>query len=87
MMCVQRTILATVSAVLLLSVLAACNRDQDQTTPVGQKPEGRSTAQEYPSTRNMENPDPAVGGTNSATTNQAPPSGSQEPPGASPSGR
>lgn len=87
MMLFQRTIPATATALLLLSVLSGCNRDQDQTTPVGQKPQGQSTAQDYPSTRNMEQPDPAVGGNNNATSKQASPSGSQEPSGASPTGQ
>ena len=87
MMFVQRTIPATVSALLLLSVLSGCNRDQDQTTPVGQKPQGQSTAQDYPSTRNMEQPDPAAGGHNSATNKQASPSGSQGSSGTSPTGQ
>ena len=87
MMCLQRTVPATLCALMLLSVLSGCNRDQDQTTPVGQKPEGRSTAQDYPSTRNMEQPDPAVGGNNSATTNQAPPPSGGQASDASPSGQ
>jgi hypothetical protein len=88
MMCVQRAVPATLCALIVLSVLSGCNRDQDQTTPVGQKSEGQSTAQDYPSTRNMEQPDPAVGGTNSATTNQAPPpSGGQGSSGTSPTGQ
>jgi hypothetical protein len=83
----RHTIPATVFVVLLLGVLSGCNRDQDQTTPVGQKPEGRSTAQDFPSTRNMEQPDPSVGGNNSATNQQAPPTANQQPPAGSPSGR
>lgn len=57
--------------------MSACNRDQDQTTPVGQQ-QGQGTAQDYPSTRNMEQPNPSIGGTNSATNKPAP-SGNQEP--------
>jgi hypothetical protein len=68
------------SIALMIAALSACNRDQDQTTPVGQQPQGHSTAQEYPSTRNMEKPNPAVGGNNSATNQQAPPGGNQQPP-------
>ena len=70
---------ATLFSVLILSGVSGCNRDQDQTTPVGQQPQGRSTAQDYPSTRNTEQPNPAVGGNNSATNNQAPPAASKEP--------
>jgi hypothetical protein len=66
--------------VLMTGLLSACNRDQEKTTPVGQKPEGQSTAQDYPSTRNMEQPNPAVGGNNSATNTQAPPGANQQPP-------
>ena len=74
------TISTALCTVLMFGLLAACNRDQDQTTPVGQKPQGQSTAQEYPSTRNMEQPNPAVGGNNSATNQQAPPAANQQPP-------
>jgi hypothetical protein len=81
----RHTIPATVSAVLLFGVLSGCNRDQDQTTPVGQKPQSQTTAQDFPSTRNMEQPDPSVGGNNSAATQQAPPSEDQRPPAGSPS--
>jgi hypothetical protein len=73
----QTSVITAVGAVILLSLLSACNRNQDQTTPVGQQEQGRSTAQEYPSTRNMEQSNPAVGGNNSATNKPAP-SGSQE---------
>ncbi len=84
----QRTIPAVISATLLVSALSACNRDQDQTTPVGQQPQGQSTAQDFPSTRNMEQPDPAVGGNNSAINKQPPPSANQDPPaGSSSSGQ
>jgi hypothetical protein len=83
----QRIIPATVSALFFVAVLSACNRDQDQTTPVGQKPEGQSTAQDFPSTRNMEQPDPSVGGNNSATNQQAPPTANQQPPAGSSSGQ
>jgi hypothetical protein len=67
-------------AVVALGLLSGCNRDQDKTTPVGQQPQGQSTAQEYPSTRNMEQANPAVGGNNSATNTQAPPAANQQPP-------
>lgn len=83
----RHTIPATVLVVLLLGVLSGCNRDQDQTTPVGQKPQGQSTAQDYPSTRNMEQPDPSVGGNNSATNQQAPPAANQQPPAGSSTGQ
>lgn len=73
------TLTLVVALSLTLSVLSACNRDQDQTTPVGQE-QGRGTAQDYPSTRNMEQPNPAVGGDNSATNKQAPPTANQQPP-------
>jgi hypothetical protein len=83
----RHTIPAIVLVVLLLGVLSSCNRDQDQTTPVGQKPQGQSTAQDYPSTRNMEQSDPSVGGNNSATTQQAPPAANQQPPAGSSTGQ
>jgi hypothetical protein len=83
----RHTIPAAVLVVLLSSVLSGCNRDQDQLTPVGQKPEGQSTAQDYPSTRNMEQPDPSVGGNNSATNQQAPPAANQQPPAGSSTGQ
>ena len=62
---------------MVLSLVSACSRNQDQTTPVGQQ-QGQGSAQDYPSTRNMEQPNPAIGGTNSATNKPAP-SGNQEP--------
>ena len=60
---------------LLLSVLAlcfacglsACQRNQEQLTPAAKTEEGRKSAQEYPSTRNTENPDPSIGGSNRAS--------------------
>ena len=70
----------SICIVLILGLLSACNRDQDKTTPVGQQPQGQSTAQDYPSTRNMEQSNPAVGGNNSATNQQAPPAANQQPP-------
>ncbi|HEU4501924.1 MAG TPA: hypothetical protein VFR82_09750, partial [Nitrospira sp.] len=73
----RRTIITAAGAFMVLSLVSACNRDQDQTTPVGQQ-QGQGSAQDYPSTRNMEQPNPAIGGTNSATNKPAP-SGNQEP--------
>ncbi len=73
----RTTMITAAGAAMVLSLLSACNRDQDQRTPVGQQ-HGQSTAQDYPSTRNMEQPNPAVGGSNSATNKPAP-SGNQEP--------
>jgi hypothetical protein len=73
----RTTIIITAGAFMVLSLVSACNRDQDQTTPVGQQ-QGKGSAQDYPSTRNMEKPNPAIGGTNSATNKPAP-SGNQEP--------
>jgi hypothetical protein len=66
-----------ICTLLMVGLLSGCNRDQDKTTPVGQQPQGTSTAQDYPSTRNMEQPNPAVGGNNSATNQQAPPTANQ----------
>lgn len=68
-----------ICTLLMVGMLSGCNRDQDKTTPVGQQPQGTSTAQDYPSTRNMEQPNPAVGGNNSATNQQAPPAANQRP--------
>jgi hypothetical protein len=52
-----------------LSVTACDERKQDQLTPVSKtEGEGTDKAQDYPSTRNTENPDPSIGGTNSAST-------------------
>ena len=75
-----RTLSMAICTLVMAGLLSACNRDQDQTTPVGQQPQGTSTAQDYPSTRNMEQPNPAVGGNNSATNQQAPPTANQRPP-------
>jgi hypothetical protein len=74
------TILPAMGVIIMLSLVSGCNRDQDNQTPVGQQQGGSSTAQEYPSTRNAEQPNPAVGGHNSATNSQAPPGASKEPP-------
>ena len=75
-----RTMPVSICLILMVGFLSACNRDQDKTTPVGQQPQGQSTAQDYPSTRNMEQSNPAVGGNNSATNQQAPPAANQQPP-------
>ncbi len=67
-------------SIMVLSVapwVAACDRNQDQLTPAAQTEEGTKKAEEFPSTRNMENPDPSIGGTNSASTRpETHPSGS-----------
>ena len=47
--------------------LTACQRNQEQLTPAAKTEEGRKRAQEFPSTRNTENPDPSIGGTNRAS--------------------
>jgi hypothetical protein len=73
----RTTTITAAGAFMVLSFISACNRDQDQATPVGQQ-QGQGSAQDYPSTRNMEQPNPAIGGTNSATNKPAP-SGNQEP--------
>lgn len=75
------TILSAMGIIMMLSLVSSCNRDQDNKTPVGQQQGGSSTAQEYPSTRNAEQPNPAVGGNNSATNNQAPPGAKESPAG------
>ncbi len=75
----KRTIHTTIFLLLAFGGLLGCNRDQDKTTPVGQE-QGRGAAQDYPSTRNMEQPNPAVGGNNSATNGPAPTATHQDPP-------
>ena len=75
-----RSLSVAVCPILMVGLLSACNRDQDKTTPVGQQSQGQSTAQDYPSARNMERSNPAVGGNNSATSKQAPPAANQQPP-------
>jgi hypothetical protein len=65
-MILQRFVLT----VLVLSCAAgatACARNQEQMTPAAKTEAGRQRAHEYPSTRNTQNPDPSIGGTNSAT--------------------
>ncbi len=59
--------LLTILALSLTSGLTACQRNQEQLTPAAKTEEGRKNAQEYPSTRNTENPDPSIGGTNRAS--------------------
>jgi hypothetical protein len=76
----RSTILSATGIFIMLSLLSGCNRDHDQTTPVGQQQGQNSTAKDYPSTRNSEQPNPAVGGNNSATNQQAPPTAAKEPP-------
>lgn len=48
--------------------VAACERQQDRMTPAAKTEAGKETARDYPSTRNAEQPDPSIGGTNSATS-------------------
>jgi len=59
-------------ALSLIGLLSACERNQDQMTPSATKESGNQKAQEYPSARNSENPDPSIGGMNSATSRQTP---------------
>jgi len=63
----------TLTGICFLSLLAlsGCDRHQDQLTPAAQTEEGRQKAQDYPSTRNTENPDPSTGGMNRATSESA----------------
>ena len=72
------TIFTAAGVFIILGLVSACNRDQDQTTPVGQQQGQAGKAQDYPTTRNMEQPNPAIGGNNSATNKPAP-SGNREP--------
>lgn len=64
---ISQRLLMTILALACASGIAACERNQEQLTPAAKTEEGRQRAQEYPSTRNTENPDPSVGGTNSAS--------------------
>lgn len=70
---IYRRILLTLLLVPLAPLLTACERNQEQLTPAAKTEEGRQQAQDFPSTRNSENPDPSVGGTNSATSAQETP--------------
>ena len=67
-----RTLIMTIAAFSLTPFFGGCERTQDQMTPAPTKQEGNQKAQEYPSARNSENPDPSIGGTNSATSRQDP---------------
>jgi hypothetical protein len=49
----RTTIITAAGAFMVLSFISACNRDQDQATPVGQQ-QGQGSAQDYPSTRNQQ---------------------------------
>lgn len=66
----QRSTFITLIALLIVPFVSACERNQDQLTPAAKTEAGREKAQEYPSTRNTENPDPSIGGMNSATSRQ-----------------
>jgi len=66
----NRQLMITMCALSLASLLYGCERNQDQLTPAAKTEAGKEKAQDYPSTRNSENPDPSVGGTNSATSRQ-----------------
>jgi hypothetical protein len=70
----------------LLPVLAGCERNQEQMTPAAKTESGREKAQDYPSARNTENPDPSIGGTNSAATQKGSPDGAVNPTGTGGSG-
>jgi hypothetical protein len=74
----------SIAALLLLLAVAplvtACQRQHDRMTPAGQSEAGRQRAQDYPSTRNSERPDPSIGGTNSATSRQDTPRTTAENP-------
>jgi hypothetical protein len=59
------TILIALSLCLAIGFMSSCTRDQDTSPPAGQQ-QGQSKPQDYPSTRNMEQPNPGVGGDNSA---------------------
>ena len=72
------TIFTAASAFVVLTLVSGCNRDQDQTTPVGQQQGQGKSAEDYPSARNMEQPNPGIGGNNSATNKPAP-SGNPDP--------
>ena len=67
-----QSLIMTIVACSLTPLLGACERTQDQMTPAATKQEGNQKAEEYPSARNSENPDPSIGGTNSATSRQDP---------------
>jgi len=67
-----QSLIMTIVAFSLTPLLGACERTQDQMTPTATKQEGNQKAQEYPSTRNSEKPDPSIGGMNSATSRQDP---------------
>jgi hypothetical protein len=66
------SLIMSIVALSLMPFLGACERTQDQMTPAATKQEGNQKAEQYPSTRNSENPDPSIGGMNSATSRQDP---------------
>ena len=63
-----RQLMMTIFALALMPLFGACERTQDQMTPAAKQEQGTQKAQEYPSARNAENPDPSIGGSNSATS-------------------
>ena len=66
-MMMKTRILLTMLALICASGLTACQRNQEQLTPAAKTEQGRKSAQDFPSTRNTENPDPSIGGTNRAS--------------------
>jgi hypothetical protein len=64
----KRSILLSILTLSVLPFISACDRNKQQVPPAAKTESGREKAQDYPSTRTGENPNPAVGGTNSATS-------------------
>lgn len=63
----RKRFLLTLLALCFACGFTACQRNQEQLTPAAKTEEGRKSAQDYPSTRNTENPDPSIGGSNRAS--------------------
>jgi hypothetical protein len=78
---IMKRFLLTILTLCFACGLTACQRNQEQLTPAAKTEEGRKSAQEYPSTRNTENPDPSIGGSNSASNR---PEAHPEPTGQAP---
>ena len=65
-----RWVMFSVFALSLSPLGSACDRNKEQIPPAAKTHTGTDKPQDYPSTRNDENLNPAVSGTNSETSRQ-----------------
>ena len=77
-----RWIMMSLIALSLSSFVSACDQNKEHMPSPAKTPAGAEKAQDLPSTRTSEVPNPATGGTNSGASRKD----SQTPPSANPSG-